>query len=180
MGQQTLYAIIAMMVMSLFAMQQQRQALRVQMSMIDQEINTIASSVATERLEEIGSKAFDHATTNGTTITSASALTAPAEFGTNMDADSNDDLDDFNGSEVTVVRSIGGSDLAFTTSSTVSYVSASNLDEVSSSRTKYKMVTVMVTVNDQLDESLYSVEGLARKTITVSQTYSCNSACQFM
>ena len=180
MGQQTLYAIIAMMIMSLFAMQQQRQALRVQMDMIDQEINTIASSVATERLEEIGSKAFDQATTNGNTITSASALAPTSEFGVNMDADTNDDLDDFEGSQVMVVRSIGGSDLLFTTSSTVQYVTAGNLDQVSSSQTKYKMVTVTVTVSDELDESLYSVEGLMRKTITMSQTYACNSACQFM
>lgn len=180
MGQQTLYAIIAMMLMSLFAMQQQRNALRVQMDMIDQEINIIASSVATERLEEIGSKAFDHATTNGNTITLSSALTPTSEFGVNMDADANDDLDDFDGSEVVVVRTIGGFDLSFTTSSTVHYVTPGNLDQVSSSKTKYKMVTVTVTVSDELDESLYSVEGLLRKTITMSQTYACNSACQFM
>ena len=180
MGLQTLYAVIAMMVMSLFAMQQQRQALRVQMNMIDQEITTIASSVATERLEEIGSKDFDDATTNGSTITSPGELTVRAEFGANVDADSNDDLDDFDGSEVTVIRNIGGHDLAFTTTATVEYADENILDRVSASRTKYKMVTVTVTVNEDLDESLYSVEGLARKTITMSQTYSCNTACQFM
>ena len=180
MGQQTLYAIIAMMLMSLFAMQQQRNALRVQMDMIDQEISTIASSIATERLEEIGSKAFDEATTNGTLITSASALTNQHAFGVNMDANATDDLDDFDGSEITVVRTIAGSDLLFTTTSTVAYVSASNLDEVSASKTKYKMITVTVTINEGFDESLYSIEGMVRKTITLSQTYSCNSACQFI
>ena len=180
MGQQTFYAIIAMMLMSLFAVQQQRQALRVQMSMIDQEINTIANSIATERLEEIGSKHFDHATTSGNVISTPSALASQDEFGVNIDADSNDDLDDFHGSDVVVVRSIGGSNLLFTTSSIVDYVSAGSLNQTSATKTKYKMVTVTVTVSDELDESLYSVEGLARKTITMSQTYACNSACQFM
>jgi hypothetical protein len=178
MGQQTLYAIIAMMVMSLFAMQQQRHALRSQMDMIDQEINTIASSVATERLEEIGSKAFDEATAKEI-ITSKDELSPKSEFGKNKDANTTNDMDDHDGTEVTIVRTIGGSDLAFTTTATVDYTEDGNLDLPSANRSKYKIVTVTVTVNEGLDESLYSTEGLARKTITMSQTYACNSSCQF-
>ena len=174
---QTMYAIIAMMLVSLFAVQQQRHSIRTQLDMIDNEVATIASSVAVERLEEIGSVAFDQNTKDGV-IDSASELTSASDFGEGQDQPG-DDIDDFDGTDPDVVRTINGMQLAFATETTVTYADEDATDEPIAGPSKYKLVTVTVTVQG-LDNTLYSgANGKAKSVITLSQSFSCKSACQW-
>lgn len=180
---QTLYAIIAMMVVSLFAMQQQRNALRAQLDMIDNEISMMASGVAVERLEEIGAQAFDQNTRGGETADSPNDLTPPSEFGAGFDQ-TGDDLDDFHGSLTTFGRPIGEDSLWFDVVATVDYVQENNHDQPSGNATKFKRVTVTVVVDEDAPENagilaMYDAEGLAERSVVLSQLYSCKSACQW-
>lgn len=180
---QTLYAIIAMMIVSLFAMQQQRSALRAQLDMIDNEIAMISSGVAVERLEEIGALAFDQNTRGGETADSPNDLTPPAEFGAGYDQ-TGDDLDDFHATLATLGRPLGEDSLWFDVVATVDYVQESNHDQVAPSATKFKRVTVTVRVDEDAPANagilqMYDAEGLAERAVTLSQLYSCKSACQW-
>lgn len=176
---QTLYAIIAMMIVSLFATQQQRHALKTQLAMIDNEIETIASGVAVERLEAVGSLAFDQNTTGGQVVTDDSQLTPPSGFGSGDGKDQpNDDMDDFHDSTQPLFRVISGDTLSFATSVTVDYVEESDLEQPVAYRTKFKLVTVTVSPVFE-DGRFYAMPGLFEKEITLSQTYSCKSACQW-
>lgn len=176
---QSLYAIVAMMVVSLFAVHQQRNALRVQLNMIDSEVATVASGVAVERLEEIGALAFDQNTRGGTLVDSPGDLTPASEFGEGYDRPV-DDLDDFNGSVKEILRPLGGVDtLRFDATTEVEYVRESDTSLASSVPTKYKRVKVTVTVKGAGMDRLYSSDGLAQRTVTLSQLFSCKSACQW-
>ncbi len=176
---QTLYAIIAMMIVSLFALHQQRHAIRTQMDMIDNEINTIASGVAVERLEEVSAFAFDQKTKGGRIVESPSGLTAREDFGSGEGKDMpNDDLDDFDNTDVEMQREVGGQPLVFEVHTTVDYADPVDTDQPREQRGKYKLITVTVSPKD-LDNSLYSAEGLKKNLYTLSQSVSCKSACQW-
>ena len=176
---QSLYAIVAMMVVSLFAVHQQRSALRVQLDMIDSEVATIASGVAVERLEEIGALAFDQNTRSGELADGAEDLTPASEFGEGYDRPV-DDLDDFDGTVKEIARPLGGVDtLRFDVAAEVEYVRESDTSLASSVPTKYKRVKVTVAVKGAGMDRLYSKEGLAKRTVTLTQLFSCKSACQW-
>ena len=167
---QTLYAIIAMMVVSLFSLQQQQHALRAQLDMIDNEVATVASAVAVERLEEVGALAFDQATKGGATIDSTSELTSKTDFGTGEGKDQpGDDLDDFDGASVVITRDIGGEPLRFQVDTTVDYAKANAGDQVTMVAGKFKVVRVEVQVLDLPFES----------GVSLAQVYSCKSSCRW-
>ena len=71
---QSMIAILSMMIASLFAYNQHRNALTMRMEMISQDMELRSSNVAVDLMEEIGSMAFDDATKAGS-ISSASELT---------------------------------------------------------------------------------------------------------
>lgn len=174
---QTLYAVIAMMIVSLFATQQQRHALRTQLSMIDNEIETIASGVAVERLEAVGSMPFDQSTKGGQVVTDDDDLTPKDNFGTGYDQPG-DDMDDFDGSTLPLYRVISGDTLSFATHVSVDYVEEADLETPVAHRTKFKLVTVTVTPVFE-DDRFYNTTGIFEKVVSLSQTYSCKSACQW-
>lgn len=164
---QTLMAILAMVVTSLFAFGQHRSVLTSRLNMINQEVALRSTSVAVNMLEEIGSLAFDEATKDSEIFSSAdlTELTSePAE----LESAQADDIDDFNNIErtVTLTRRLG--DLNFIGRSTVRYV---NSDGTPSPmvQTKYKELTVVVKSADiATPDSVY-----------ISKIISCGSRCNW-
>jgi len=63
--QQTILALLALMIASLFSYNQDRSLLRLREAMVDTEMEVMASGVAIQVMEYIGRKAFDDKTTNG-------------------------------------------------------------------------------------------------------------------
>ncbi len=167
---QTLLAIAAMMVATLFAFQQQRNVMQTRMQMIHSEIATAATGVAVDRLEEIGVMAFDEATKSGDKIYSSSSLTSMPTF--TDDAPPIDDVDDFDGSLVERFRVYAADTLWYGVETTVRYASEAQPDDVVSDpnqRTKFKKATVKV----------YSLNYARVDTISLSQSFSCGSKCDW-
>lgn len=163
---QTLLAILALMLATMFSVQQLRHTAFTQLSMIRSEIGTQSTGVAVDRLEEIGSMAFDEATVGGVTITSSALLTTGAPFG--LDAPGND-IDDFDGATVDTFRLAGLDTLRFRIQSRVRYADPDDVGKEVSGPTKVKKATVKV----------YSLDIVAPDTITLSQSYSCGSRCNW-
>jgi len=93
---QTMLAVLAMMMFSLFAVQQQEKVYFAQNTMIRQAVSAMLNGAAVERLEEIGSKDYDQAIVDNETLTTSSQLaSASTEFGPGNDHTSEDDIDDF-------------------------------------------------------------------------------------
>ncbi len=169
---QTMLAVLAMMMFSLFAVQQQEKVYLSQSTMIRQAVSAMLNGAAVERLEEIGSKGYDQAIVDNETVTNSTQLAAPdSEFGPGNDHTPEDDVDDFHTAVDTLYRAIGADSLGFVVSSEVVYASESNPEEAAPSgvRTKYKRVTV--TARSLLDFDIADVE--------VSRSVSCGSACQW-
>ena len=173
---QTMYAIIALVIIALFVVHERRKALQVQTAMVHNAVAAIGNGVAVERMSQIRAMSFDQETREGF-LTSPTQLTASDDFGPGRDVE-NDDVDDFHGATKDVYRVVGTDTLTFRAESKVRYVEESELEEdgsTSSSQntlpTKYKRVTVKV----------YSV-GLHEAqvdTVWLSQTISCKNACNW-
>lgn len=160
---QTLLAILALMLATMFAVQQQRHTGFTRLSMIRAEISTQSTGVAVDRLEEIGSMAFDEATVGGTAVSLAN-LTAGPPF--QLDAPGND-IDDFHGVSVDTFRVAGLDTLRFRVQSVVAYADPEDVGKVVTGPTSMKKATVKV----------YSLDIAAPDTITLSQSYACGSWC---
>jgi len=168
---QTMLAILAMMLFSLFAVQQQEKVYFAQSTMIRQTVSAMLNGAAVERLEEIGSKGYDQSIVDNETVTSTAELASAATgFGPGNDPTPEDDIDDFHAALDTLYRAVGTDSLSFHVESTVQYA-----DEVNPSvpaaggiKTKFKLVTVTVRSID-----LEDLEA------TVSRSFSCGSGCQW-
>jgi hypothetical protein len=168
---QTMLAVLAMMIFSLFAVQQQEKVFFAQNAMIRQAVSAMLNGAAVERLEEIGSKGYDQAIVDNETLTGSGQLSSSTyDFGPGNDHTPEDDIDDFDTAVDTLYRAIGTDSLGFVVESTVVYADELNPETAaaSGSRTKYKLVTVTA-------RSLLA--GLP--DVTVSRSVSCGSACQW-
>ena len=167
---QTIYAIIALVLLSLFVFQQRRSTIRMQHTMVNNAVAVVAHGVAVERLSKIRSMSYDQATASDTYIDSASELTPPEEFGPSQDVE-NDDADDFHGAAIDVGRVVGGHTLNFRVESTVQYADedAPDTPRTDNTRTRYKKISVRV----------YSLDVAEADTIEIAQTVSCKNACNW-
>jgi hypothetical protein len=168
---QSMTGILAMIIFTLFAVQQQEKIFLTQNSMVRQAISGMLNGAAVERMDEIGSKAFDQAISDNEILTSTGELSATSVFGPGSDHTAEDDLDDFHAATDTLYRGIGADSLAFVVYSEVTYAQESNpeLDAVSGTRTKYKKV--VVTARSLTMPELPEIE--------VQRSFSCGSACQW-
>jgi hypothetical protein len=166
---QTMMALLAMMLATLFAYNQQQRAAQTKFNMIRDEVVTQATIVAQDRLEEIGAMAFDEATVGANKVATAAELTGLAFF--TEDAQGND-IDDFHQVVVDTVRSSNLGKLRFRVASTVTYADPNNPDVAVTGPSKAKKATVRVT-------SLDIAEIMASDEIILSQTYTCGSRCGF-
>lgn len=163
---QTMLALLALMLASLFAVQQQRQTAEMRLAMIRSEVSTQSTGVAVDRLEEIGSMSFDEATIGNETLSAVDSLTAGPPFGS--DAPGND-IDDFDGVTVDTFRVAGTQQLNFRMTSRVRYASEASFETEVASRTKVKKVTVKV----------FNLDIPNPDTVTISQSYVCGSRCNW-
>ncbi len=159
---QTLLALLAMIVTTLLAFSQQRNAIANYEHMVENEIEMAASGALMHVLELIGSRSFDERTTPeglhaaGTLPASPTAFEIPALFGGHAPDKCNlekpfltpacDDIDDVHGADVVVpIRLANGNQIDFDVQVEVSYVSDVELSTVSLVPTYHKMAVVTAT-----------------------------------
>lgn len=150
--QQTILALCAILVFSIFALSRHRADAAVERTAITGEYELAATDLAKERIETVTYFAFDESDVNGTGIrTSVLGLSTPGtDLGeTSGDETTYDDIDDFHGAPArSVSRLWNGQQLQFTDSVAVRYVNpgAADLDAVLplGARTLAKEVTVTV------------------------------------
>jgi hypothetical protein len=164
---QTMLAILALMLVTLFAFQQQRNIGQARVGMMRNEIAVQAMSVAVDRLEQVGVVSFDEATLGDAKITAAGSLTPGPPFA--QDTQGND-IDDFHGGDTTVTRYIHGKPMPFRVETTVAYAAENDPEHEVSFRTRFKKATARA----------YALNvGIAIDTATVSQTFACGSLCDW-
>lgn len=166
---QTIFAIVALIILSLYIYSERRNAVQTQTIMVEQAINAIGNGVAVSRLNEIQSYSYDQATED-TYIDYASQLTQTALFGPGQDAE-NDDIDDFHGAVKDLYRVVGTDTLTFRAESYVAYADETDPSKsaASGTQTKFKQVTVKV----------YNLNIADADTVLLSQTISCKNACNW-
>jgi hypothetical protein len=161
---QTLLATLALLIVTVYAAQQQRNIVGQQAAMIQNEVASMATSVAVDRLEEIGSMAFDEHTKDGP-VFHPSQLT-PYPFPPDAQGD---DLDDFHLVKLDTFRLVGLDTLRFMVETSISYVNESNLELATTQSTKYK----------RAEAKVYSTTISFPDTVRIAQTFSCGSRCQW-
>lgn len=153
---QTLMALLALAVVTTFAMNVQQKHLHVQRTTIHREIQEMAASAALEAMEIIRARSFDQAVANGTTTGTPADLTlfsyngSTDHFSTgracqvfDTGTDVCDDVDDFHKMQTATRPFIMGEDtVLFNVDVEVSYVDASF--NRFNGRTFHKQVTVQV------------------------------------
>lgn len=162
---QTLLALMAMMLMTLFAFNQHRNVLTMREDVFMQDVDLRATGVAIDQLEALSAFAYDAATVDDT-LTTASALTSVEMLG---DDGTTDDLDDFDGTTATATRETPFDTLSFSVTTRVSYVEEEDPDTEATSPTKFKKATVEV----------YALDVAFADTVTLSQLYNCGSRCDW-
>ena len=175
---QTMFAIVALMIFSLFAVSQQQRLFTAERVMIRNTVGRMANAIAVETLEEAAAKHFDQNTAD-VTLTNASQLTLKSNFGRNQDIN-NDDLDDWSSADVHPdstledrSRFVRGAEVVFTRKAEVRYVERDGFggwrDSPSQNRTKFKEMSVEVYA-----------EGISlADTVRISQVVACGTACNW-
>lgn len=145
---QTIYALLALVMLSLLSVSQQSAILSDYRTMLSEELEVMGSGVALQAMEYIATKAFDEESTDGGTISSTSDLST-MPFSTGRDcafsgiADACDDLDDFHSMQAEYIDFIIGTDtLQFQVDASVTYLDSNR--NATTTRTYVKEVTVTV------------------------------------
>ena len=164
--QQTMLAILAMMLVGMYALNQNQRIARMKMNMIQNEVATIATSVGMDRLEHIGTKAYDQATKDAN-ITLTSQLTDSA-FPEDAQGD---DIDDFDKASRLDTIKLGEHALQFKVYTTVSYAQESDPNEevTGTMKTKYKRARA----------SVHSLTVPLPDSIVVYRSYACGGRCDW-
>ena len=149
---QTLQAFLAMFVVTLLSINQQRSVLQSYDTMLGQATEVMSSGVALQALEYITSRDFDQQVVGSNFVTSPSQLTSPSfTTGNNCvfsPTDPCDDLDDYHVMTPDTLRfdTPNGGFHNFAVSADVFYVDPTlNPDSMVTYQTYSKMVTVVVT-----------------------------------
>ena len=146
---QTLMAFLGMTMIMLFSLTYQRFAVNTVKQIFNDEFETIAAGVAQEALEIVAAKPFDESVRNGTVTPqnlNVSLLTpSPFPTGQCMALAACQDVDDVHGLAVNRNFQINGKTFVLRASFKVEYVDPANPEQVSSSPTFTKKVTVTVT-----------------------------------
>ncbi len=151
---QTLMALLGLMIAMLLSLNVQRASLSAKAQVIDNEMETIASGVALEVLDYVGSKPFDAATALGEVEEESELTTLP--FSTGMSYEEADDIDDFHQIQT---HSLPEFEFDFDIDITVDYVDENDPEVVATSQTFAKKVTV--TIN----------KGYLESPVQLSQVY---------
>lgn len=178
---QTLLAMLALMLATLLAINQQRMRVETQRAMLDDELEVMATGIALQSMEYIGTKAFDQQTTAannlfGRLIDDEDELTAhfpterrcpllPDDEG-RAGYDTCDDINDYNAMQWERVPFVVGADtIAFEVRAEVYYLNDAR--ERTSQRYFNKEVVVTVQQVVEGDEPM-----LLRRPVQVSRMFS--------
>ncbi len=169
---QSLLAILSMILTSMYAYTQHQNVIATRLNIVENELSLQSTSVAVDLMEEIGSMAFDEATLSEE-IFSPGDLTPIGGYyqgsdSTGVEAGGTDDIDDFNGINVSRTRDRSGHTLSFTAAPVVAYVESDGVTP-STIPTKYKKVTVAVANTDFV----------MADTVYLSQVFSCGKKCNW-
>ena len=143
---ESLFSIGALLLLSLTVLRVNNTILTTDSTLIDSKLGLLATSLGTSIIEEANKKAFD-ANTVGNPITDLSLLTAPGGLGPGAGESSPEtfnDFDDFNG----YTRHYTEAEIpaaSFDLRCEVCYVTPTNVDGKSFSKTWHKKITVYVT-----------------------------------
>lgn len=172
---QTLMAILAMMTVTLASVHQQRTLVETRRAMLDDEMEVMASGIALQALEYIGTKAFDQATVSGVvvdvddlTLSFPNDQRCPLEASKESNAayDTCDDLSDYHNIQWEVVPfAVEGDTIHFEVTTDVGYLDQSHLRTSSRTFNKEVVVTVRQRVAD-------GERALLRRPIAIARTYS--------
>ena len=168
-------AILAMMTVTLASVHQQRTLLETRRAMLDDELEVMASGVALQTLEYIGTKSFDEATVSGVVV-DVNDLTAgfPSDQRCPLEAskegaygyDTCDDLSDYHDIIWEVVPFAVQSDtIFFEVTADVGYLDSSHSRTASRTFNKEVVVTVRQRVAD-------GERSLLRQPVNIARTYS--------
>ncbi len=163
---QSLVAVIAMALASLVSFQQHRSVLQQRMNAIRGNLAVGATAVATDKLDEIGSKAFDESTVAGpiTSITQLKPIVGSGSLPAVMN-----DISDFHRLTQTETRRTNDLESSYRVDTNVYYVSEADGATKVGYSSRLKMVTVTVVP-----------EGIVRPdTIRVSEVLSCADSCRW-
>lgn len=168
-------AILAMMTVTLASVHQQRALVETRRAMLDDELEVMASGIALQALEYIGTKSFDAATVNGVavdvgdlTLGFQSDKRCPLEASNEGASayDTCDDLSDYHEIVWEVVPfAVQDDTIHFEVTADVGYLDQSH--NRTSSRTFNK--EVIVTVRQRVSDGEPS---LLRQPISIARTYS--------
>ena len=144
--QQTLLAFLAMLILAVFALTQQRALLFTNEATYDTELEMAATDLAVRRLALVGQRAYDAATTDREVawqVDDPSVFTDAGGLGRQSAWDDND-LDDFNADSLALVtHTLNGEFFTFRLGLRVRYVDPATL-EAASNETMVKEVEVTV------------------------------------
>lgn len=139
---QTLMALVALLITMQISLVNQRSILNARVSMVDSELETIATGAGLDILDYIGTKPFDEATATGF-VSDAEDLT-PLPFPTGNTYEEAEDIDDFNEIQPYIyVTDLD--DLGFTAEIEVRYVDDDDITQVSTTQTFSKEVVLTLT-----------------------------------
>ena len=139
---QTLMALVALLITMQISLVNQRSILNARVSMVDSELETIATGAGLDILDYIGTKPFDEATATGF-VSDAEDLT-PLPFPTGNTYEEAEDIDDFNGIQpYNYVTDLD--DMSFTAEIEVRYVDDDDITQVSTTQTFSKEVVLTLT-----------------------------------
>jgi hypothetical protein len=139
---QTLLALVALLITMQISLVNQRSILNARVTMVDNELETIATGAALDILDYIGTKPFDEATATGF-VSDAEDLT-PLPFPTGGAYEEAEDIDDFNGIQ-TYVYDTDFDDMSFSAEIEVRYVDEDDITQVSVTPTFSKEVVLTIT-----------------------------------
>lgn len=152
---QIIFATLALALATMMSFGQTKSIRHSRERLLDDEVEVMASGVALQVIEHVGSKRFDAAVGDGSVpVTSATALQATFPSGNRCDVTlpiqttspyaNCDDVEDFHGMAWEELPFVAGADtVRFEVSARVNYVDAATQD-TTTTRTFHKRVTVLV------------------------------------
>ena len=169
-------ALLALMTVTLLSVHHQRTTLETNRAMLDDEMEVMASGIALQAMEYIGTKSFDANTVTGVTIEDESEFSVnfPTERNCTLlptlegtgNYDTCDDLGDFNQMQWEKMPFIvGGDTLLFEVMADVRYIDQNRQVSVARSFSKEVVVTVRQSPND-------AQRLLLRQPVRISRTFS--------
>ena len=144
---QTILALAAIFVFSIFALNQHRTEAHTEQGAIGSEIEIAATNLAQQQLVDIGSLAFDETIALTVEASMKPEVSSTLGLDTGETIDIHDDIDDLHGQQFSASTMRDGIALDFLVAVNVRYVNPADPSQTSGSPTNLKEVTVTVTEN---------------------------------